>query len=129
MTNNEARIKRLEDELRQAKQLIRDLQIDVGKLKQDAWAASPLGSGGGSGSAPLFCILSSGISASGTIGSGSPAGPLASQTVYSIQSGAFTSISSSADVYNGLPNAISSGAECIVEANADGSYSVIAVAC
>jgi hypothetical protein len=129
MTNSESRIYRLEQALRLAEQQIRDLQVLVGQLQQNQLGSIIGTGGGGSAGIPLFCVLSGGIAASGTIGSGSPGGPLASQTVYSIISGAYTSVSSSASIYNGLPNALSTGAKCIVEANGDNTYSVIAVAC
>ena len=130
MTNLENRVWRLEIELRQAQQLVRELQVALGAVKQNQFAGSPgYGGGGGGGGNPLFCVLSGALAASGTIGTGTPGGPLTGQTVYSISGGAYASVSTTASVLNGLPNAIASGAKCIVEANGDGSYSAIAVAC
>jgi len=128
MTNLENRVFRLEVELRAVHQAIRDLQVLVGKLKQDQFAGGLGFGGGGGGNNPLFCVLSGALAASGAIPAGSPT-HITGQTVYKIASGAFSSVSSAADVYNGLPNAISSGAKVIVMLNADGTYSVIAVAC
>ena len=128
MTNLEQRVFRLEGDLRAAQQAIRDLQVLVGTLQQNQFAGLDGFSGGSGGGFPLFCVLSAGLAASGAIPSGSPTN-LASQHVYSIQSGAFTSISTTASVWNGLDNAIASGSSCIVLLQADGSYAVIGVAC
>jgi hypothetical protein len=117
--------RRLESLVRQIQDLIPQLRA-AAQTARNAFQQYQPGSGGGG--SPLYCIVSGGLAASGTIGSGSPTS-LASQSVYSITGGAFVLVSSSATVYNGLPDAISSSASCILLANADGTYSIIAVAC
>lgn len=117
---------RLEYWIRQIQDLIPQIRAAAQTARNAFGQYQPTGGGGAN---PLYCILSSGLAASGTIGSGTPAGPLTSQTVFSITSGAFVSVSTSASLWNGLPNSIPSGAKVIVLANADGTYSVIQVAC
>lgn len=78
---------------------------------------------------PLFCVLSGAIAASGTVGSGTPGGPLTGQTIYLIANGTYVMVSDDADIWNGLPTALSSGAKCIVLPNGDGTYSPIAISC
>lgn len=129
MTNLEERVVRLEGLLRGALQDIRTLQAQVGTIQQNQFAAQTPFGGGGGGNNTYVCVLTGGITAAGVPGTGAPAGPLASQTVYTISAGGFTSITTSADVYNGLPNPISSGASCLLSLNSDGSYTVEAVAC
>ena len=60
MTNNEARIKRLEDMLRLDQQQIRDLQILTGTLQQNAFSQPLSGGGGGGGSQDgYYCVTPS----------------------------------------------------------------------
>ena len=127
MTNLELRVFRLEKEIVDFKNLIVALQNQVGKLAQDAWMAQQGGGGGGGGAAPLFCITTGALAASGTIGSGTPT-HITGQTIYRISGGAFVSVTTSGDLYNGHANAVPSGSATMVESNADGTYSIIAVA-
>ena len=118
--------KRLEYWIRQIQDLIPQLRA-AAQTARNAFGQYTIPSSGGGGN-PLYCVLSSGLAASGVPGAGSPT-TLSSQTLYKISSGGFVSTTSSADVYNGMPNAISSGTTVIVLVNDDGTYSVIAVAC
>lgn len=128
-TNNENRILRLENLVRDLLQNVRDLLIRVGNLAQQIIAAQNFGGGGGGGANCLICVVSGGIAGAGVPGVGTPGGPLTGQTVYIITGGAFTSQSTNASIYNGLPNAVATGKQCLLNSNPDGTYTVAAVAC
>jgi len=125
MTNSEARITRLEAELKALDQELAAVKQQLGQVAQNQYAATGGGTGSGGDSGPMQCTLSGAIAASG----GSPGGPLTNQTVSKISGGAFSIVNTAASVYNPLPNAIASGKVCLVEQNADGTFSIIAVAC
>lgn len=129
MTNSENRILRLEAQIRTLLQQVQDLQIKVGQVAQNQYASGGSGAGTSGGGGNFICVLSSGLSASGVPGSGSPAGPVTGQTTYDISGGAFLATNTNASIYNGMPDAISSGKTVIVTLNADSTFKVIAVAC
>jgi hypothetical protein len=86
--------------------------------------------GGGSGAAIYFYAGGSVIpAATGLPGSGTPGGPVTGATVYQILNGAFSTFSTSASIYNGLMSPTVSGKGCILEQNADGTFTVIAQSC
>ena len=94
MTNNEARIKRLEDMLRLDQQQIRDLQILTGTLQQNAFSQPLWGGGGGGGSQDgYYCVTPSSSSWPGTWTAGTPvsAGTFTA-TVYSITGSSITNM-------------------------------------
>jgi hypothetical protein len=128
MTNLELRVLRLEGELREANNAITQLQTQLGQIAQNQYAAGqPTYASTGTFNI-LFCILGGSLALSGAPPSGTPT-KLTNQTVYAITGGAFSSISTTATVYNGMPDAIASGAAVILAGNPDGTYSVVAVAC
>jgi hypothetical protein len=118
--------RRLEYWIRQIQDLIPQLRA-AAQTARNAFQQYQIPSSGGGGN-PLYCVTTGSIAASGAIPAGSPT-HITGQSVYSISAGAFTLVSAAADLYNGMPNAVGSGAKCIVIANADGTYSVIQVAC
>lgn len=122
----EMRVKRLEDELRQAQQLIRDLQVDVGKLKQDQFGnGTPFGGGGG-GSGAFYCLPTSLAGATGSWPSLTPGSQ--SLTVYQVVSGALLSLGS-ATVYNFYPSAAAASKVAKVSPVGDGTYALEAQSC
>lgn len=119
----EGRIERLRRELAAGEDAIR-------ALKQGLRAAMMMRGqgGGGSPAGPLFCVLTGALAAASALPSGAPTS-IGSQTIYSIDGGAFTEASTDATLYNGMPVQINSGALVMALPNTDGSYTVVAVNC
>jgi hypothetical protein len=126
MTNLEARTKRLEDELEDARRLIRELQTEVGKIRQDQFAASPAGGGGGGGAGVFFCLPTSLGGATGSWPTLTPGSQ--SLTVYQVVGGALSSIGT-ATVKNFYPAATVASKVLEVTPNGDGTYSAVAQSC
>lgn len=127
MTNLEQRTFRLEVELRQAVQLIRDLQVGLGTVAQNQWAGPTSGGGGGGTSGAFFCFPTSLAAATGTWPTITPASQ--SLAVYQVVSGALTSVSASATVYNFYKAAATASRIASCVANGDGTYSLTAQSC
>lgn len=123
----EARLFELEKAVRNAQEAIRNLLAAVQALQQQPYFSSggQTGGGGGSGIA-LFCLPSGGIAAAS---GGTPGGPLTGQTIELIASGAFSTVSTNASVYNAMGAAVVTTKLCAVMQNNDGTYSVISQSC
>jgi hypothetical protein len=131
MHNFESRIILLEQIIARIDLALADLTQRVTALEQAQWNIPGPAQGGGGGNAiAYFCSPTGTIAgASGLPGSGAPAGPLASQTIYQIVSGAWVEVTADADLYNGLEADVIATNGCICLLNPDGSYIVIAQSC
>lgn len=129
-TNDAQRIFKLEQALRMMQQQIQAIQTTLGQLAQNQFGITNFGSGGGGNEFPLFCTPTGGIAgATGPPASGAPGGPLTGQTVYSINAGAFVSVSTNVDVYNGMESAVVVTNTLLVLQNADGTYTAVGQSC
>jgi hypothetical protein len=126
MTSNEARIRRLEDQLRDVLQAITEIRAQLGKIAQDQFAGGGGYGGGGGGVGAYFCLPTSLGGASGTWPTLTPGSQ--SLTIYQVVSGALSSVGT-ATVYNFYPAATVASKVLQVEPNGDGSYSAVAQSC
>ena len=126
MTSHEARICRLEDQLRDVLQAIAQLQVQVGKIAQDQFAQSSGGGGGGGTVGAYFCLPTALGGATGTWPTLTPGSQ--SLTVYQVVSGALSSVGT-ATVQNWYPAATVASKVLKVTPNGDGTYSAEAQSC
>jgi hypothetical protein len=123
MTNAEARIVHLEQELRRDELAIAALQSAVAALQQAVRTAQTSPYGGGSGAGGIFEITTAnaGVIAAG----GSATGVTMSQRVGST----VVIVSTTATVYNDMEAATVASKTIICGQNSDGSYLVITQSC
>jgi hypothetical protein len=130
MTNDQMRLFKLEQALRLLQQQVSNLIAQVGNLMQQQYAPQPFGGGGGGNNFPYFCSPTGTVTAAtGPPSTGTPGGPLASQQVYEISGGAFSSVATGVDLYNAMQSSVVATKTCAVLQNQDGSYSVISQSC
>jgi hypothetical protein len=127
MTNAEARIVHLEQELRRDELAIAALQTAVAALQQAVRTAQTSPYGGGSGGGGIYSIPAVIIAAQ----TGSTPGSVTGQTVSALVGGSLVTVNASGTVYNQMAAATvaTSGKTIIVGANSDGTYMVITQSC
>jgi hypothetical protein len=77
----------------------------------------------------FYCAPSNAIgAASGVPGAGAPGGPQTAN-VYSISGGAYSLVTSGANVYNAMLSATTAGRVLVVAANGDGTYTAVSQSC
>lgn len=123
-SNLEQRLYRLETALTRDDQLIAQMQARIATLEQKQYAASAGSGGGGGGGAVYFgCTLSAALTHGSSV---------TGQTVWKLESGARTNVTTNGTIYNDGPTAsndIASAKQVICLANDDGTYTAAGVYC
>lgn len=113
-------------------QFIRDLQDLLNRLvrlEQNPWLQQGPASGGSSGTSVYVCVPGTAIAAAtGAPGSGSPSS-ITNQTVYLISGGSYSTVSTTATIYNAYLGSVVSGKVCTLGPNGDGTYTVLGQSC
>lgn len=111
--------------------LISDLQAQLNNMRQQLLAAYQASGSGGSGGAAIvyFWVPGGTISAaSGPPPSGVPVGT-SGQTVYALSSGTYSTVSTSATIYNAAGSTLVASKVVFLGKNTDGTYTALTQSC
>lgn len=127
----EERIKRLEARIQPWLDQIRQLKDQLAQVKQQQYGQPTFGDSGGGGGGGIFFADHLSIPACVGLLSALPTPPsISGVSVYqTMGGGAFTLVTSSGLVANGLPNATDPGKRQILAKQSDGSYVVVTQSC